>query len=94
MFFNDSRKRRSKEPPVYDKRRGSKEAALRIASDPILRQRALDSHRHDQRSEGDASHFNFATWSQIHAAWWAFDRLEATPVLPLTATKIECVGAP
>ena len=93
MFFEPDGKRRRGEPPVYNKTRGKKAVALKIAQDPELRARALEAFRKDRRSEGDTSESNFNTWRDIHLAWWSFECSVPLPVLPLTAAKIEAVGA-
>ena len=45
MFFEPGGKRRRGEPPVYNKTRGKKAGALKIAQDPELRARALEAFR-------------------------------------------------
>ena len=93
MYFQPEGKRRKKEPPVYNKRRGDKATALAIAGDPQLRLQAMEAYEKDMRSEGDTSQWNFKTWSQIHIAWWAFESSEQVDVLPITSGKIAAVGA-
>ena len=50
MYFQPEGKRRKKEPPVYNKRRGDKATALAIASDPQLRLQAMEAYEKDMRS--------------------------------------------
>ena len=93
IFLEPAGKRRKKEPAVYNKTRGDKMTAIRIASDPELRRLAMQAYERDMRSDGDTSHYNFQTWAQVHAAWWSYESPTAIPVLPLTGPKIAAVGA-
>ena len=61
--------RRRNEPPVYNKIRGSKSTAWAVASNATLRDDAMKSYRKDQKSEGDASDYNFKTWCEVHDTW-------------------------
>ena len=77
-------------PPIYNKVRGSKRAAIETARGPARREAALAAYRRDQRSINDASCFNLATWEEFHAEWYLHSGCgEVPPSFPLTPDHIE-----
>ena len=81
-------------PPAYHKKRGNKQKALAIASDPLLREDALKHFKKDMKSAGDTSEYNMVTWHELHEAWWAHEGASCIPpILPLTTEKIWAVGS-
>ena len=80
-------------PPVYNKIRGSKRAAMDIIGDAAKRRAALEEYRKDKRSAGDTSDFNLKTWIEYHDGWYRSEVGVVPPAFPLTAAHIEAVGS-
>ena len=66
-----------------------------IARGPRLLDEAIGTYRSEVRSAGDTSDAYIKTWSDFHGQvqWARLGIPEPCPVIPLTPSKIEVVGA-
>ena len=80
---------------IYNYQRGNLRSAMAASANESDKAEALATYRRDIRAAGSTADSYWATWTKLHAAWWADGVWETPPcpVLPLTQAKIEALGA-